>query len=114
MTATDELRRLLDGRGVEWWNETDPIPQTVTMARVGEQLIEYHENVNGSAGYHVFNVHDLTPEQAIEATLGSGTCEMEYVPDWMGWHCKSCDHLRQGLRDQKPRYCPNCGRAVDA
>lgn len=71
MSATDELRRLLDGRGVEWWNETDPIPQTVTMARVGEQLIEYHENVNGSVGYHVFNVHDLTPEQAVEATLGS-------------------------------------------
>lgn len=75
MSATDELRRLLDERGIEWWNETDPIPQTVTMARVGEQLIEYHENVNGSAGYHVFNVHDLTPEQAVEATLGRGECK---------------------------------------
>ena len=46
------------------------------------------------------------------ATLGRGTCEMEYVNDWMGWHCKSCDNLRQGLPDQKPKYCPNCGRKV--
>ena len=46
------------------------------------------------------------------ATLERGTCEMEYVKDWMGWHCKSCDNLRQGLPDQKPKYCPNCGRKV--
>lgn len=40
------------------------------------------------------------------------TCEMECVNDWMGWHCKSCDNLRQGLPDQKPKYCPNCDRKV--
>lgn len=70
MTATDELRRMLGERGVEWWNETDPEPQSITMARADEQLIEYHENANGSTGYHIFNMHDLTPEQAIAATLG--------------------------------------------
>lgn len=72
MSATDELRRLLDGRGVEWWNETDPEPQSITMARTDGRLIEYHENANGSTGYHIFNVHDLTPAQAVEATLGRG------------------------------------------
>lgn len=40
------------------------------------------------------------------------TCEMEYINDWMGWHCKSCDNLRMGLSHQKPKYCPNCGRKV--
>ena len=70
MTATDKLRALLDERGVEWWNETDPEPQRVTMARTGEQLTAYYENANGSIGYHVYNMHDLVPEQAIAATLG--------------------------------------------
>ena len=69
-SSTQVFRAMLDERGVEWWNETDPEPQTVTMARFGDQLIEYHENVNGTTGYHVWNMRDLTPEQAIEATLG--------------------------------------------
>lgn len=70
MSATERVRELLDERGVGWWNQTDPEPQTVTMARLGEQLIEYHENVNGTMGYHVWNMCDLTPEQAIAAALG--------------------------------------------
>lgn len=41
-----------------------------------------------------------------------GTCEMEWVSDWMGWHCKACDSLRLGLPDQKPNFCPNCGAKV--
>lgn len=48
-----------------------------------------------------------------DATLGRGTCEVEYVSDWMRWHCKACDSLWQGLRDQRPHYCPNCGRRVE-
>ena len=74
MNATDELRRLLTEAGVVWWNQTDPEPQTVTMARLGDQLIEYHENVNGTMGYHVWNMRELTPAQAIAATLGDVPC----------------------------------------
>lgn len=39
-------------------------------------------------------------------------CEMEYISDFMGWHCKSCDLIKMGLKDQRPRFCPNCGREV--
>ena len=46
----------------------------------------------------------------VERAGDDGTCEMEYVPDWMGWHCLKCDNIRQGLKDQKPRFCPECGR----
>ena len=42
-----------------------------------------------------------------------GTCKVEYVSEWMGWHCKACDVLWQGLRDQAPHFCPNCGRRVE-
>lgn len=110
MTATDELRRLLDERGVEWEDHNGSIEQrTVYMtpngwcyvATANDKWLSYVE------------YHDMTPEQAIDATLGRGTCEVEYVSEWMGWHCKACDMLWQGLRDQRPRYCPNCGKRVN-
>ena len=63
MNATDELRRLLDERGVEWvasgtdtcWTSADGYPMRAW------------ETTNGT---HM-RVADLTPAQAVEATLGS-------------------------------------------
>lgn len=124
MTATKSLRQLLDERGVEWWNDTDPEPQHVTVVHFEERIVIYHENVNGTMGYHVYNTHDLTPEQAVEATLGRGTCRK--VREWEddpcgggGWVlvCSECDELlandgEDGEFDG-PNYCPNCGRKVE-
>lgn len=116
MTATDRLRALLDERGVEWWNETDPDPQTITMARTDGQLIEYHENANGSTGYHIFNMRDLTPEQAVEATLGRGTCRVvsariiDHGEDRYETEL-SCGHVVH-LPPEDFDWCPNCGRRV--
>ena len=58
---------------------------------------------------------DIGASEAIEMwnRRAERTCEMEWVDDWMGWHCKTCDNLRQGLPDQKPNYCPNCGARVE-
>lgn len=123
MEPIELLRRLLDERGVEWWNQTDPEPQTVTMARLGDQLIEYHENANGTTGYHVWNMHDLTPEQAVEATLGRGECHD--IGDPSDFCCSECgarmftdtgetytmiDSL--GNIIEQPNFCPNCGRRI--
>ena len=117
-SSTQILRRLLDERGVEWWNETDPKPQGVTMAHVDEQLIEYHENVNGSIGYHVYNMHDLTPDQAIDATLGRGECRLERVnsgPMYDVWRCPVCGYKHAESVSGEvvtQNYCPRCGRRV--
>lgn len=55
-----------------------------------------------------------SPADAIEriATLGAETCEMEYVSDFMSWHCKACDQMDMAPRNPKPRYCKWCGRKV--
>jgi hypothetical protein len=62
-----------------------------------------------------------TPEQAIEATLGRGTChitvqdnlaETEGMGDvWL--ECDTC-HWQMLLEPSTPRFkfCPNCGRKV--
>ena len=121
MTAIEELRRMLDERRVEYrWDNG-----TATW---------YVDGVMYNAwGYDnerlTMSVCHLTPEQAIAATLGPcsdscsctngertgermETCEMEYVSDWMSWHCKSCDQMDMAPRNPKPRYCKWCGRKV--
>lgn len=75
MTATDELRRLLDERGVEWSGTSFSTPAKghPTNTSLGEEhheatFIEYDDG-------NVLRLFDLTPEQAIEATLGRWECQ---------------------------------------
>ena len=108
MSATDELRRMLDERGVEYdtsasqgfW--TDSNGHAVDSVFVGDTL---------------FISHIVTPEQAIAATLGSGTCEL--ICERIGipnvedafieiYTCSECGELM--FSDYN--YCPNCGRKV--
>jgi hypothetical protein len=63
MSATDELRRLLDERGVEW---ESGLP-TETIVREPNDAL-YVERPDGRM--HVYFRSYLTPEQAIAATLG--------------------------------------------
>lgn len=73
MTATDELRRMLDKRGVEW--ETDRSGFRVMW---GKPVDEFHDTMqfkavdnalpNGGLNVHICG---FTPEQAIAATLGT-------------------------------------------
>lgn len=87
------------------------------MARLGDQLIEYHENVNGTMGYHVWNMCDLTPEQAIAATLGRGTCKVEGsiidTYEYNRWEYElSCGHTIIWEDSEPPNFCPECGRRI--
>ena len=115
-SATDELRRMLDERGVEWTYGDG----TVSFASDGHWCHAWASNDNTmcvSMGY-------FTPAQAVEATLGRGTCkpvisdnltESEGTGD--AWaDCSECGHLLFVLTDpssQPPNYCPNCGKRVD-
>lgn len=69
MTATDELRRLLDERGVEHYDGTETTlwGYEPTSENTGAYRIAADEIGGGRMQLRMFNV---TPEQAIEATLG--------------------------------------------
>lgn len=123
MTATDILRQLLDERGVKW---EEPDPYQDATAWVGSNNIEYvaHEGISFDGPTGRLILFCLTPEQAVEATLGRGTCRK--VRAWEddprgggGWVlvCSECDELlandgEDGEFDG-PNYCPNCGRKVE-
>lgn len=106
MSASDELRRLLDERGVEWDDDGYQTTCTVWVA-------------NGATWHGLWRddcielIAHLTPEQAIEATLGRGTCRdvgrYAFVCSVCGWASDEPHHVLGGFW---PKYCPNCGRAV--
>ena len=117
MTATDELRRLLDERGVEWWQSANTLGCIFTRRYspiFGDEVVAME---NGKEGLVLFD-HFVTPEQAIEATLGRGTCHnaMPLLPSGMpypdSWMCSECGGRMDGIILEIGDYCPNCGRKI--
>ena len=117
MSTTDELRRLLDERGVEY--------ETYIEQPTGFEHVKWNFNEHGSADFNLeFGEPWLTmygtisgPEQAIAATLGRGECEQEEG----GWTTEG-DHARVWLTcghscmvetvADLPKFCPECGKQV--
>lgn len=78
MSATDELRRMLDERGVEYKRH-----YLNTSWYAGMNLYMATDDKNGT-----LIVDNLTPEQAISATLGGGTLTVEQVEEAVYRNCK--------------------------
>jgi hypothetical protein len=115
MTATERIRAMLDERGVEW--EACRVP---TMR--SELAATFWHDRDGNPCSAVEGADDvpdgmlsvqanLTPEQAIEATLGMGECRE--VENEFGY--TTCSECGAGLpEDYTVYYCWNCGRKVRA
>lgn len=116
MTATETLRQLLGERGVEcgWSDECNDQTWWIDSDRI------YF--AKGEGAQKTLMVLNLTPEQAIAATLGRGTCRME-LPDLRGpaytdvYVCSECGGevmvgTVMGVSDV-PKWCPWCGRKVE-
>ena len=115
MSATDELCKLLDARGVEYTtNKSDVYGFEINTTRWGKHCF-YERNT----GEKLLESPDLTPEKVIAATLGRGTGE--WILEHSGtlydkWRCSKCGYLfvesrtDQGIKeDFNPSYCPKCG-----
>ena len=119
MTETERLRALLDERGVKWWEGCD---ERKTLWESGGLTWEYFNNENGDAwiGFLGACEQDVSPDQAVEATLGRGTCKMKRVEDEQrilhGWlECSECGPVYPPVSDriaQAVAFCPFCGRKV--
>ena len=117
MTATDELRRMLDERGVEYTTDDGEHVKETCWSYMGELMAAFAEYDNGTTRF-ACDTWCFTPEQAIAATLGRGTCEMEYGGDitpntakMMGvYFCSECGSPT--YNDCMPYYCMYCGKAV--
>ena len=117
-SATEKLRRLLDERGVEWAEYGDGY----TLLRHGGREYTVQPNICNR-----LIVTNLTPEQAIAATLGAGTCTADETETWecvcdqIGRYgkrvtvhvmeCSECGHTYEHVNGDY-EFCPHCGRRV--
>ncbi len=108
MTATDDLRRLLDERGVGHYDGTECTlwDYEQTSESTGCYRCSADEIRDGFVNVWM---HHLTPKQAIEATLGRGTCHRALDFDGTRYVCSACG---EHFGPCRWHYCPNCGRAV--
>ena len=115
-SSTTILRRMLDERGVEWRESVNVANCVFTIYEspiFGE--VAAMDN-DGTLYFHELNGIDVTPSQAIAATLGRGECELKYhiveaYGDADEWTCLSCGE--QWLQDTDwPVACPWCGKVV--
>ena len=124
--TTELLCKLLEERGVSCRTH-----YLYTSWYVGPKLYYAVDNLDGT-----LTIANLTPEQAIAATLGSGTCEItatattdtefaRAVHDGNLWRrvkghirCRNCGLniesviALDGCNEHAIKHCPNCGKEV--
>ena len=124
MTATERLRQLLDERGVGWRRtphySSESMDNETVFCGIGIEWLA-SDHLNGRLGLRALK-YEVTPEQAVEATLGRGTCRMT-LADLRGpaytdvYECSECGHQTMVYtvmdESEPPRYCPECGRKVE-
>ena len=114
MSATDELRRLLDERGVEHYDGWSGEIRYTKWQGTSSMWFLTHDSFGTDGSMLYVQGVDMTPEQAIAATLGRGTCHVisaEKLGDSFGFKL-SCGHSMVNPFNFQPDYCPWCGAKV--
>ena len=108
---TEELRAKLDELGVEWETGEDshgdeeiwwrsPVLDEWVCATLGEEL----------GTVQLEHPMDITPEQAIAATVGAGTCHIIEDEDTGYLMCSECGAIHPD--EYTMYYCWCCGRKI--
>lgn len=112
MTATERLRQLLDERGVVYSREgCETFFKNVHIWAINDKEL-------------CISISGLSPEQAVDATLGRGTCkdlaEFRGFGTKTEFKCSECGYEYSAVGGfgcdygdaPEFNYCPNCGRKV--
>ena len=133
MTATDELCRLLDEADIEYKVTSCHLCSSTEWECDLGNAVFYEVHTNGYTrvtihykdGMTHFQITSnlkpperyVTPEQAIAATVGRGTCHLrpwEMERDTGFYDCMECDcgYVADVGDWAEWHFCPNCGRKV--
>ena len=123
MGAADELRRILDERGVQWKEHRHVMPGSMAIQREtlwgqptdvasGKPIphVYYYRATEMGDGRLFLEAQLVTPEQAIAATVGRGTCCEVEDEDTGFIVCSECGAIHDV--DYTSYYCWCCGRKV--
>ena len=110
MTATDELRRLLYERGVEYEVRTETNTGIEHVIWHPNEFSQWDWNEELGSGWLSGWQEGMTPRQAVDATIGRGECRrvMDSIDPFNTW---VCDHCGRPL-DASDNFCGGCGRRV--
>lgn len=127
MTATEELRRMLDERDILWCSSSEG-KRTITWLPLEnkKRLQAVWQFCDcGDGEVIVFTSFYNNVPGAIEAAVGRGMCK-DTSSRFNAWQCSECGATLLLMFDDYdeptysvdgkadvPRYCPNCGREVD-
>lgn len=117
MSATDELRSLLERRGIEWEAPRSAMADMRTIWSDGIWDMQADEDAEGWFEVEAFR-YARSPQEAAESTSGCGTCRMEHVkggPCYDVWRCSACGYeYAENVSEDSivQNFCPNCGRKV--
>lgn len=109
MTDIEEFHRMLDKRGIAWYEVGD-----TTFFGVSNYDCHYAANEFIECG---LTVNPLTPEQVVAVTMGRGTCR-NAAPEYLDFLCSECGfmHYHSDENDDGEgndwSYCPRCGAEV--
>jgi len=125
MSPLDRLQELLDERGVKY--------ERRSFVNYGRDSVEYviWRGVGGLGFNAIRSYSDpdmlyinstvISPEDAIAATIGRGTCHMVPKDDheeygeafYIWWECDECGvTIPKTFGMPELRYCPSCGRRL--
>ena len=124
--ATKQLRAMLDERGVEWRKtphySSDSVDNETVFCGEGIEWLA-HDHLNGRLGLKTLR-YEITPAQAIAATLGADECAIEHNVDG-SYKCPICGCVVDyDIRGDDERiitmddyvipfnFCPKCGAKV--
>jgi len=127
MDGKDTVSGLLEKRGVRWWSENDLAARFEgTCWESGGLTWGYVSN--GCLSHLAACESDVTPEQAVVATVGARTCKDLGGTDANGspvFNCSECgcvlslydaegaNTLCTSFIFDYPRFCPECGARVE-
>ena len=118
MSATDELCRLLDERGVEWWREIfrpNDISRETSDSLVwenGDALYIAQDSEDERLRLAIQILGDMTPERAIEMTVGKTTTRNGKTRKRYGRDVPLCECCGYAIGDVRYKWCPNCGARI--
>lgn len=119
MNAINKLKAMLDERGVKY---RDNVYSCNTQWMSLNRGAAYASQCKHDESLLELTVYTVTPQQAIDATLGRGECKDTGGAD--EFCCSECGCVlrltdRDGLNTlctgfivDCPHYCPSCGRQV--
>lgn len=120
MTATDELRHLLDEHDVDWSSEILANCLIVTMWTDNEMVYEFNELIDSNHAYLEMNINPCTPGEAIATWNSQAERTCKCTTDDSAW-CFVCSECGKSFPRNKLylahnhgeiNYCPNCGCKV--